>query len=433
MDKGRNCTDDEVMEALALGLGRNATAAHLGIKPRALYRRIQTLKTRGKLNSGGDIPGAHPGEGREIVRVTKNLDKGGETQGFTIVEKPIVEGQLYTEPDTLPEGRRVRLSTYRGADGDITGQWDIRAFDKDDEAYLRAKLAMVEDLAPLPPVSPFAGLHCSTALINHVVLSDCHIGGLCWAPETGADWDLKIAEHTLVETYRTMIYNSPDADHCFLTFLGDWLHYDKADPMTTLSGNILASDGRQEKMIDVAIRVARYLITEALRTHNRVTLLIAEGNHDIIGAIWLRKMFAQLYSEEPRLTVVDSPMPFYAIRLGDVFLGFHHGHMKSVGHKASRAIKSSEELVAIFADEFAPDWGQTTKRYIHTGHLHTKVETEPRGAQVIQHPTIAVRDDYASRHGWGSLRNALGITYHEKFGETARNVVSPEMLENDSK
>jgi hypothetical protein len=367
-----------------------------------------------------------------VVRVNKTLDEAGAVKRWSITEKPIVEGQLYTEPNSLSGGRRVRLSTYRGADGDITGQWDIRAFDKDDEAYLRAKLAMSEDLAPLPPVAAPSGLYSSAALINNVVLSDCHIGGLSWAPETGADWDLKIAERVLVDTFRMMIRECPTADHCFLTFLGDWLHYDKSDPMTTLSGNILASDGRQEKMIDVAIRVARRVIEEALSTHRRVTLLIAEGNHDAIGAIWLRKMFGQLYSEEPRMTVVDSPLPFYAIRLGDVFLGYHHGHMKAVGNKASKAIKSSEELVAIFSDEFAPDWGLTKKRYIHTGHLHNKVETEPRGAQVIQHPTIAARDDYAARHGWGSLRNALGITYHERFGEKARNVVSPEMIEDDS-
>lgn len=421
-------SDREVMDALQLGWSNRATAEYLGIGERSFYKRIAGLKRRGKLNANKHIPGQHPGEGREITRVTTQTDSGGNPTRYSIMEKPITEGQQYVDPDSTEGGRRVRLSTYRGADGGITGQWDIRAFDKDDAAYLAAKLAMVEELKPLPPVALQHDLRCSTSLINAMVLSDAHIGGLGWGPEVGADWDLKIAERTLTDTFRVMIDQCPSAHHCFLTFLGDWLHYDKSDPMTTLSGNILAADGRQEKMIDVAIRVARRVITAALESHQRVTLLIAEGNHDIIGAIWLRKMFAALYEEEPRLTVVDSPLPYYAVMLDDVFLGFHHGHIRQVGIKTRQALKSAEQLVAIFADEFAPLWGQTTKRYIHTGHLHTKVEVEPRGAQVIQHPTIAVRDDFASRHGWGSLRNALGITYHQKFGETARNVVSPEML-----
>lgn len=417
--------DSEVLEALRLGLSRTKTAEHLGITTRGLYSRIKALKRKGKLNASGAIPGAVPGEGREIIRVSTRLSSTGQPQAFNVTEVPIRDPQDFVEP----HGRRVRLSTYRGQDGEIIGQWDIRAFDKDDETYLKARMAMAEDLPRVAPVPP-PSLYTSAALTNFITLSDTHIGGLSWAPETGEDWDLHIAEQTLTQTFLVAIQEMPPADHCFINLLGDWMHYDKADPVTTLSGNILSSDGRQEKMIDVAIRVARRIIAQALETHQRVTVLIAEGNHDIIGSIWLRKMFAALYEDEPRLTVVDSPFPFYATVIGDVFLGIHHGHLRSVGTKPSKVIKGAEELVAIFADEFAPLWGMTTKRYIHTGHLHNKVEVEPRGAQVIQHPTMAARDDYAARHGWGSLRNALGITYHETFGEKGRNLISPEMITN---
>jgi DNA-binding NtrC family response regulator len=53
MNSDANRTDDEVLEALSLGLSREETATRLGIKPRALYRRIQTLKIKGKLNTSG--------------------------------------------------------------------------------------------------------------------------------------------------------------------------------------------------------------------------------------------------------------------------------------------------------------------------------------------------------------------------------------------
>jgi len=48
---------------------------------------------------------------------------------------------------------------------------------------------------------------------------------------------------------------------------------------------------------------------------------------------------------------------------------------------------------------------------------------------VIQHPTLSARDAYAARGGWISERAATVITYHERFGQVARNTVVPEMFE----
>ncbi len=421
-------TDEEVLTVLAEGLSRSEQAAKLGMNERSLRNRIQGLKNKAKLNLDGSIPGPHPIPGMAITKVGVDTDADGKPKRFRIQEKPIRTGDEFVDPDGLSGGRRVRLSTYRGEDGDITGQWDIRVFDKADQDFLDAKMAMLEDIAPLPPVPLIGNLQHHSSLVNTMVLSDCHIGGLSWKPEVGADWDLKIAEELLIASFNTMMEESPHAETCFISLLGDWLHYDLPDPTTTLSGNILSSDGRREKMVDVAIRVAKQIIFSALAVYPKVVLLVAEGNHDIVSAMWLRKLFAERFAEETRLQVIQSPLPFYAWEFGDVFLGFHHGHMKAVGNKRSKAIKGAEELAAIFADEYAPLWGRTKKRYIHTGHLHNKVELEPRGAQVIQHATLSARDDYAAHHGWASLRNAMCITYHDKFGERRRDVISPELI-----
>mgnify|MGYP005844568131 CR=1 FL=1 len=421
-------SDEAILAAFAAGYSRRETATMFGMSERRLFDRVKAMKQKAKLNADGSIPGRHPIPGMEINKVSIRLDPKGKPKSFNISQIPIRAGNEHVDPNSLEGGRRVRLSTYTGADGEITGQWDIRVFDDKEENYIAAKLAMLEDIAPLPPISLRPSLQHHSSLVNTIVLSDCHIGGLTWKPETGGDWDLKIAEEMLVDAFRVMIQESPDAETCFISLLGDWLHYDLPDPLTTLSGNILSADGRREKMIDVAIRIAKKIITEALARYPRVLLLVAEGNHDIVSAIWLRKLFAERFAENPRLEVIQNPLPFYAWRFGDVMLGWHHGHMKAVGNKKSVAIKNAEQLVAIFADEFATIWGRTTKRYIHTGHLHTKIELEPRGAQVIQHPTLASRDDHAARHGWASLRNALCITYHEKFGERRREVISPELV-----
>jgi hypothetical protein len=170
--------------------------------------------------------------------------------------------------------------------------------------------------------------------------------------------------------------------------------------------------------VDVAIRLIRSLVAKALARHDHVILLIAEGNHDIVSSLWLRKMFAVLYAEEPRVTVHESEVPYYAIQWGVQMLGFHHGHMKK-----------NDDLPALFAHQFRKMWGACTKVAIHCGHRHHRESKEHTGAEVIQHPTMAARDAFASRGGWWSERRMTAITYHDHFGEVGTNTITPEMLE----
>jgi hypothetical protein len=83
----------------------------------------------------------------------------------------------------------------------------------------------------------------------------------------------------------------------------------------------------------------------------------------------------------------------------------------------------------LFAATYPKMWGETTKRYCHTGHRHHVEEKEHNGMTVIQHPTIAARDAYAARGGWIADRAMTAITYHEKYGQVARTTVTPEMLQ----
>ena len=144
---------------------------------------------------------------------------------------------------------------------------------------------------------------------------------------------------------------------------------------------------------------------------------MAEGNHDITSSIWLRLMFKALYEREPRVLVLDSPLPYYAYQHGKTMLAFHHGHLKK-----------NDQLPLLFAAQFPVLWGATTKRYAHTGHRHHVEEKEHSGMLVVQHPTLAARDAYAARGGWIAERQVRAITYHAEFGEVARNTVLPEML-----
>jgi hypothetical protein len=275
--------------------------------------------------------------------------------------------------------------------------------------------AMASDLPRLPPIQrPSLG---HDQLCNLYTFTDSHVGMLANKQEGGDNWDLKIAEATLIGIFEQMIMSTPMAKIGFINQLGDFLHSDGMMPVTPTSGHIVDQDGRFFKMVSVAIRVLRRIIDMALMRHEKVIVLIAEGNHDLASSIWLRAMFKALYENEPRITVLDSELPYYHYQHGKVMLAFHHGHLSK-----------NDSLPLLFASQFPKVWGDTTKRYCHTGHRHHVEEKEHSGMKVIQHATLSARDAYAARGGWISEREANAITYHSEFGQVARTTVTPEML-----
>ena len=318
----------------------------------------------------------------------------------------------------VPDGFLLKgVSTYYNSEGVAAGQWVKSSVDtaRQAEIYKAAAEAMAEEMPRLAAIRrPIAT---NVDLCNLYTLTDSHVGMLAWHKEGGDDWDLGIAENTLVGCFEQMMAASPQSRVGIVNQLGDWLHYDGLSAVTPLHGNVLDADGRFSKMVAAAIRILRRVIDLALIRHDVVHLILAEGNHDIASSVWLRHMFKALYENEPRITVNDNELPYYVYQHGKTMLAFHHGHLSKNG-----------ALPLLFAAQFPAMWGETTKRYIHTGHRHHKDEKEHPGVTVVQHPTLAARDAYAARGGWISEREATAMTYHSQFGLVARNTVTPEML-----
>lgn len=308
-------------------------------------------------------------------------------------------------------------STLYNKDGEVIAEWVKKNLDRNlegqaREAAIRAMAAIIKPVAPLPgPATTLAKL---LTLYNFF---DYHVGMLAWHKEGGADWDLKIAEEVGTSAMQMLVDGAPASAVGMINIGGDFLHFDGLLPITPTHGHVLDADGRFSKVIDVAIKLIRRLVDLALQKHGTVHLLIMEGNHDLTSSLWLRKMFALLYADNPRVTVQEGELPYYAYQHGQTMLGFHHGHMKK-----------NESLPALFAAMFRQMWGQVTKCYIHTGHRHHLDQKDHPGARVIQHPTLAAMDAHAARHGYFSDREITATTYHRETGQVGSNTVTPEML-----
>jgi hypothetical protein len=311
-----------------------------------------------------------------------------------------------------------RASNYYNASGELTAQWVVSKPDRQRQA-VAMKLAIEElkqDIRKVAPAKPPKAT--VEDLLNLYVISDAHIGMLAHHEETGVNWDTKIAEQEFDIGVSNLVYSSPQAEVGFLAQLGDGLHSDGIASVTPRSGHLLDQDGRFHKVVRAATRVFRRAIDRLLERHQRVVVLMMQGNHDPASSIWLQEMFSAVYENEPRVEVVVSPAPYFMYLHGKAFLGFHHGH----GAK-------NETVADVFIGNFRSEYGQCNQAYIHTGHRHSRLWLRDRGHCIVeQHSTIIPKDAYATTGGWTSERSMNCITYSATAGrEKFRATYHPEL------
>lgn len=372
----------EVIEALdkAKGNGREAAEA-LGVNNTTVYRSIKSLK------------------------------KYAARKGYA---------PDHDMTHTVPDGFMANgVSSYYDKEGKLRGQWVKSKVDRERQLEIIKEVieSMSESVERFPPLPEPTNTR--EDLMNVYTMTDCHMGMLAWGEETGgADWDLAHAEKTLLGCFAGMINAAPAADTCVVAQLGDFLHYDGLEAVTPSSRHLLDADSRFGKLVAVAVKCLRGLVDMALAKHKTVHVLMAEGNHDIASSVWLRVIFEALYENEPRVSMIHSENPYYAMQFGKNMLFWHHGHKKS-----------PDSLPTLVAAMHRKMWGDTDRCYAHLGDKHHRYLKEHPGIVVEQHGTLAPPDAYATRGGWMSTQEAVAITYHIEYGEACRNIITPAMVE----
>ena len=345
---------------------------------------------------------------RNISRLVRRVEAKAAKQGFS---------PQHDMNNTVPDGYFVKgVSTLYDDNGGVKAQWVKSLVDpeKYEAMYREAINAMASTLPREKAIKPPKVV--DEDLLSLYVVTDYHLGMLAWGEETGADWDIKIAEDLLVKWFLAALRRSQKAKVGILAQLGDLLHYDGMEAVTPASKNILDADSRFQKIVRVAIRAFRRIVREMLKHHEQVHIIHAEGNHDPASSIWLRELFSALYEDEPRVTVDLSADPYYCYEFGKNSLFFHHGHKRR-----------PQNIDDVFAAKFRDVFGRTNFSYAHMGHLHSDRVIESNLMKIRQHRTLASPDAYASRGGWMSGRSADLLTYHREYGEIGRFSVPVEM------
>jgi hypothetical protein len=319
----------------------------------------------------------------------------------------------------VPEPYIVKgVSTYYNKEGKPAGQWVKSSLDN--QKYQDMLFSAIEGFKDEIPKQELilAPISSNDKLLNCYVITDFHLGMLSWGVETGADWDIKIAEDLLIKWFTQAVAQSPNAETAIFAQLSDFLHFDGMYAVTPASKHLLDVDSRFAKLVRVAIRVLRQVINMLLQKHKYVHVKMLDANHDPVSQIWLREWFSVMYENNPRVTVDKEPSPYNVYEFGNTALFFHHGHKKKIS-----------EVSTVFVAKFREIYGRTKYAYAHTGHLHSIDVKENNMMIVEQHRTLAAPDAYSARGGWISGRDAKVITYHTEFGEVSRLTINSDMLQ----
>jgi hypothetical protein len=317
----------------------------------------------------------------------------------------------------IPDGYYVKgQSILYDAEGNVKQKWE--KIDRDKQTTDLAEILKVinENIEPVPPKEYLKNPTLSD-LLNLYVITDYHLGMMAMKEEAGGDWDMKLAENTLVRFFQQGIKQSPKAGIGVLANIGDFLHFDSFDPVTPSSKHVLDASTRYQDLIRTSIRLFRYVIDMMLDKYEKVIVLMCDANHDPASEAWLRESFNALYSNEPRVQVDNSMDTYYCIEHGDVSLFFHHGHKRKVGN-----------IDTVFTAKYRDVFGRTKFSYAHMGHLHSVDVKETNLMLIEQHRTLASPDSYSSRGGWISGRDAKVISYHRDYGEVCRQIISIDLI-----
>lgn len=401
-----NETLAEAVATRAAHPSSRAAAEALGIPATTLKNRLYRAAERGLMGYSPIMPGFS-------VKSVSSKD------GDSWIRQTKEHGAEYQTPD----GHSIKgESALIDAEGRIIQRWVKTRNEYSPEGVIDLLKSAFEDYPgyaiPTLTLDPI-----DADLLTVIPCNDWHINLLTWGRETGANWDLKIAEQVIGRGIEDAIDRSPIAGRAIVLGGGDLVHADTNENRTAQSGNILEADGRHQKGIEVAQRLKVKTIDAALRRNGHVTVRVLKGNHDEYSSAAIAYFLQAWYRKEPRVTVDVDPSLFFWFRFGKVLLGATHGHTVKL-----------KDMAAIMAHRRAEDWGATKFRYVLGFHIHHSSKYATEGGGVISESFQAPIPPDAWHVGAGFLsgRSMQTITYHRDYGEVSRVRVAMLDAANDN-
>jgi hypothetical protein len=244
---------------------------------------------------------------------------------------------------------------------------------------------------------------------------DLHFGKLCWAPEVGRHYDMKIAKSTFSDAVEALLERSKgfSIGQVVLPIGNDFFNSDNARGTTT-AGTPQDNDGRwQKSFLDGRKMMVQSI--ERIAQIAPVHVVIVSGNHDTERMFYLGDVLSAWFRNTPGVHVDNSPAQRKYFQWGKCLLGFTHGNNEK-----------HTNLPLIMATEEPARWADSKFREFHLGHWHSKKEIhfqpviEQNGIRVRVIPSLCPADAWHKTKGYEGLRSAEAFVWHPTQGNIAQ-------------
>jgi len=371
-----------------------------------------------KYDAGQSVSEIADSQGRQISNVGRDIK--------ALAARAAVRGnapEYDLNHPTAPGFATKRVSTLYNAKGEVTTQWHIQEPEKRQIDKLLAEFveSYTDEMrgvhkptkAPKSTDSDYASCY---------LIGDHHLGMYAWGEETGSDdYDTDIAERILSDAVDRLVNSqSIKSEHGWLISLGDFTHANDTTSLTPASKNLLDTDGRFGRVIRVAARLYKRMVTTMLKRHKHVTIFNVRGNHDPDAALMINLLLQGYYEKDPRVTVVDNYSKFLWKKWGQCLVTMHHGDRVQ-----------PQRLYEAITANLSKEWGETSYRVCWTGHLHSKLALDLGGMNFERWNVLPPNDAWAADAMYTqteSMRTMTCVVLHKEYGEELRYKVGVRRL-----
>ena len=245
-------------------------------------------------------------------------------------------------------------------------------------------------------------------------IRDLHLGKMSWKPETGFDYDIKIAMKYATSLVNDLLAKALVFGFEEILFISndDFIHVDN-NANTTSHGTKQDVDGRVTKMLDKGEELLVSII-DNLRQYAPVKLMFVNGNHSEVIGYGLERTINAWYRNDKSVNFHElrSPKPRKYYQWGKCSIGATHGQNTNI-----------KTLPSLMSVEQPKLWGDTLHRTIYCAHKHHKEMIKPigiyegDGAVVKMCRAVSPAGKWANDSGYiGSLKGAEAEIFDKQTG-----------------
>ena len=306
-------------------------------------------------------------------------------------------------------------STLYDKDGSVKLKW----VKKPDTTTLDAVKTAIKELAADMPKCPktihklnsLRGIYNADKTTVYVI-NDVHFGMYANKEQTNdRDWDLEIAEKTVLNAFNNLVNRSENTDECVIAELGDLLDINDFTNATPKHKNVLDTSSTYPFILKTAYKTIIQCIYKALEKHRKVYFINIAGNHDVSASLAVTFIIKEHFSNNKRVIVHDEPKTIKYHIFGKNIFQFAHGDTLDM--------KKCDTVLALDCKEH---FSNSLHRYSFFGHNHQDKVIELPLCRAESFRNISPSNAWAANQGF---RNPFGkftsITFHKYFGEVSRN------------